>query len=88
LSPKPAKRRRRGVVDTSVLVAGIAGFEGEDVAAKNPGAILLRAWIDDDTFTWLVSAAVLDEHVEVLRRGVRRAVIGTVGGQRCNNPRR
>jgi putative PIN family toxin of toxin-antitoxin system len=79
LSPKPPKRRRRGVVDTSVLVAGIAGFKGEDVAAKNPSAILLRAWIDDDTFTWLVSEAVLDEYVEVLRRcRVRRSVIGTV----------
>ena len=31
------------------------------------------------SFTWLVSAAVLDEYVEVLRRcHVRRSVIGTV----------
>lgn len=33
----------------------------------------------EDTFTWLVSAAVLDEYVEVLKRcRVRRSVIGTV----------
>ena len=79
MSPKPPKRRRRGIVDTSVMVAGIAGFKGEGVATTNPSAILLREWIDDDTFTWLVSAAVLDEYVQVLRRcGVRRSVIGTV----------
>ena len=61
------------------MVAGIAGFKDEDVAARNPSAILLRAWINDDTFRWLVSAAVLDEYVEVLRRcRVRRSVIGTV----------
>ena len=61
------------------MVAGIAGFKDEDVAARNSSAILLRAWINDDTFTWLVSAAVLDEYVEVLRRcRVRRSVIGTV----------
>ena len=61
------------------MVAGIAGFKGEDVIARNPSAILLRAWINEDTFTWLVSAAVLDEYVEVLRRcRVRRSVIGTV----------
>jgi predicted nucleic acid-binding protein len=79
LSPKPPKRQRRGVVDTSVVVAGIAGFKGQSVAPTNPSAVLLRAWIDKDTFTWLVSAAVLDEYVEVLRRcGVRRSLIGTV----------
>jgi predicted nucleic acid-binding protein len=79
LSPKPPKRRCRGVVDTSVVVAGIAGFKGEDVATTNPSSILLREWIDDDTFTWLVSAAILDEYAEVLRRcGVRRSLIGKV----------
>lgn len=60
-------------------MAGIAGFKGEDVAARNPSAILVHAWINEDTFTWLVSAAVLDEYVEVLKRcRVRRSVIGTV----------
>jgi predicted nucleic acid-binding protein len=61
------------------VVAGIAGFKGEDVATTNPSSILLREWIDDDTFTWLVSAAILDEYAEVLRRcGVRRSLIGKV----------
>ena len=79
MSPKPPKRRRRGVVDTSVVVAGIAGFKGDGVATTNPSAIFLREWIDEDTFTWLISAAVLDEYVEVLRRcNVRRSLIGTI----------
>ena len=61
------------------MVAGIAGFKSEGVAATNPSAMLLRGWIDEDTFTWLISAAVLDEYVEVLTRcGVRRSVIGKV----------
>lgn len=78
MSPKPPKPPRRGVVDTSVLVAGIAGFK-TDKPATNPSAAFLRAWIEQDTFTWLISAAILDEYVEVLRRcGVRRALVGKV----------
>lgn len=78
MSPKPPKPRRRGVVDTSVLVAGIAGFKTEK-PTTNPSAVFLRTWIARDTFTWLISAAILDEYVEVLRRcGVRRSVVGRV----------
>jgi predicted nucleic acid-binding protein len=78
LSPKPPKPPRRGVVDTSVLVAGIAGFK-TDTPTTNPSAEFLRTWIERDTFTWLISAAILDEYVEVLRRcGVRRSVVGRV----------
>lgn len=78
MSPKPPKPRRRGVVDTSVLVAGIAGFK-TDKPATNPSADFLRAWIEQDAFTWLISDAILDEYVEVLRRcGVRRPLIGRV----------
>ncbi len=78
MSPKPPKPPRRGVVDTSVLVAGIAGFK-TDKPTTNPSAAFLRAWIEQDTFTWLISAAILDEYVEVLRRcGVRRSLIGKV----------
>jgi predicted nucleic acid-binding protein len=66
------------VVDTSVLVAGIAGFKTEK-PTTNPSAVFLRTWIERDTFTWLISAAILDEYVEVLRRcGVRRSVVGRV----------
>lgn len=78
MSPKRPKRRLRGVVDTSVLVAGIAGFRKPD-AAKTPSAIFLRNWIEHDSFTWLVTDDILDEYTEVLARlNVPRAVIGRV----------
>src|SRR5207253_5828995 len=52
------KDPRRGVVDTSVLVAGIAGFKpGRPV--QNPSACLLRDWLEDATFMWLVSEEIL-----------------------------
>jgi predicted nucleic acid-binding protein len=64
-------------VDTSVLVAGISGFRPGPVAPSNPSARLLRDWIEDGTFTWLVSTEILDEYKEVLRRlGVRRGTAG------------
>jgi predicted nucleic acid-binding protein len=66
------------VVDTSVVVAGIGGFRTGE-APTNASAEFLRAWIERDTFTWLISTAILDEYVEVLRRcGVRRSLIGKV----------
>ena len=78
MSPKLPRPRRRGVVDTSVLVAGIAGFR-TDKPATNPSAEFLRAWTEHDTFTWLISTAILDEYVEVLRRcGVHRSLVGKV----------
>lgn len=79
MSPKPPKRpRRRGVVDTSVLAAGIAGFKS-DVEPANDSAILLRDWVEDDTFTWLMTADILEEYGAVLAElRVRPAVIGRV----------
>ena len=78
MSPKPSRPRPRGVVDTSVLVAGIAGFR-RDAVAQNPSAVFLRAWIERDTFLWLVTPDILREYTQVLARlGVRRAVIGKV----------
>lgn len=77
----PAQRRKRprGVVDTSVLVAGIAGFKSLDIPLKNPSAKLLRDWIERDTFAWLVSDEILLEYKQVLTRvGVRRPLIGKV----------
>src|SRR5215468_6600514 len=59
----PAKRKRpRGVVDTSVLVAGIAGFKSFDITPANPSANLLRDWIGNDTFVWLVTDEILLEY--------------------------
>jgi len=66
------------VIDTSVLVAGIAGFRSRGVV-RNPSASLLRDWLESATFTWLVSGDVLAEYKEVLARlGVRRNLIGEV----------
>lgn len=77
----PAQKRKwpRGIVDTSVLVAGIAGFKSTGIAPKNLSAELLRDWIEGDTFVWLVSDEILLEYKRVLGRlGVRRALIGKI----------
>ena len=65
-------------MDTSVLVAGVAGLKDASVPTT-ASALLLREWIEQDTFTWLVTPEILDEYTEVLTRlGVRRAVIGRI----------
>jgi len=77
LSPRKRSRRRpRGVVDTSVLLAGVAGFRN---VGHNASASLLKRWVSDNTFTWLISEQILDEYKEVLaRQKVRREVIGRI----------
>ena len=79
MSPETRKRpQRRGVVDTSVLAAGIAGFKAT-VEPANASAVLLRDWVDNDTFTWIMTADILDEYAAVLAElRVRPAVIGRV----------
>lgn len=77
--PAQKRKRPRGVVDTSVLVAGIAGFKSAEIAPKNPSAKLLRDWIEGNTFVWLVSDEALLEYKRVLGRlGVRRPLIGKI----------
>jgi len=77
--PYPRKKRPRGVVDTSVLVAGIAAFRNSEPQSLVPSARLLRDWIDNDTFTWLVNEEILDEYKAILtRRSVRPRLIGAV----------
>jgi len=69
-------------VDTSVLVTGIAGFKSTEIAPKNPSAYLLRDWIEEDRFVWLVSDEILLEYKRVLGRlGVRRPLIGHSSGR-------
>ena len=79
MSPTRRKRpRRRGVVDTSVLVAGIAGFK-RDAEPANASAMLLRDWVENDTFTWIMTAEILEEYAAVLAAlRVRPSVIGRV----------
>jgi uncharacterized protein len=79
LPPKPRKRKRRVVIDTSVLVAGISGFREPFVPGRNPSADLLREWAERGNFVWLVTEDILDEYKEVLKRlGVKPNLIGTV----------
>lgn len=66
------------MIDTSVLVAGISGFKSAR-PVQNPSARFLRDWLENASFTWLVSEEILAEYKEVLRRlGVRRSVVGAV----------
>jgi hypothetical protein len=51
----------RGVVDTSVLVAGIAGFKNPEPKEPVSSALMLRDWIYNDTFLWLVNEEILDK---------------------------
>ena len=79
-SPIPASTTAVGVlvIDTSVLVAGIAGFKSWR-AVENPSASFLRDWIEHATLTWLVSDDIFSEYKEVLTRlGVRRNLVGEV----------
>lgn len=78
--PQRAKRRKkRVVVDTSVLVAGIAGFREPYSPGRNPSADGLHRWAQKDNFVWLVTEDILDEYKEVLKRlRVRSNLIGKV----------
>jgi predicted nucleic acid-binding protein len=72
LSPKRWKQPPRGVIDTSVLVAGVSGFR--DDTSDNPSAALIAAWTNAPTFVWLLTEEILAEYTEVLERlGVRNA---------------
>jgi len=79
LPPAAKRRARRVVVDTSVLIAGIAGFKGSYRPGRNASADLLYEWIENGNFRWLVSAEILEEYKEVARRkGIRPYVIGRI----------
>jgi predicted nucleic acid-binding protein len=61
-----------------VLVAGISGFK-TDLEVTNPSAQLLRTWVHEGHFTWLISADIIAEYKAVLARlGVRRQVAGRI----------
>ena len=71
-------KQPRGVIDTSVLVAGVTGFKSWRMVS-NPSASFLRDWIKLGTFTWLVTEEILSEYKEVLGRlGVRRNLVGEI----------
>lgn len=73
------QRTPKGVIDTSVLIAGIAGFKSQIEGLRNPSAKLLRDWLENETFVWLVSEEILEEYKQVMGRlGVRRNLIGNI----------
>jgi uncharacterized protein len=79
LPRKAKKQKSRGVVDTSVLVAGISGFRKPYVRGKNTSADVLYKWAEKGNFVWLVTEDILDEYKEVLKRlRVRSTLIGAV----------
>jgi len=79
LPPKARNRKRRVVIDTSVLIAGISGFREPYVRGKNTSSDLLYRWAEKGNFLWLVTEDILDEYKEVLKRlGVRPNLIGAV----------
>ena len=62
MPPKVRKRKPRAVIDTSVLVAGIAGFREPYVSGRNPSADVLHRWVEKNNFFWLVTEDILDEY--------------------------
>ena len=73
------RRRPRAVVDTCVLVAGVSAFKPQKKLVTIPSAVLLRGWIDNGNFVWLLTEDILTEYKAILRHlGVRRRVIGTL----------
>lgn len=68
LPPKVRVRKRRVVVDTSVLVAGILGFREPFVLGRNPSADVLHRRAQKNHFVWLITEDILDEYNQILKR--------------------
>lgn len=70
-------RAPRGVIDTSVVIAGAAAFRGTPLRPETESGKLLLRWIEEGHFQWLYSEEILDEYKEILKRfNVRPGVIG------------
>jgi predicted nucleic acid-binding protein len=79
LPSKGKSRKRRVVIDTNVLLAGISGLREPFVPGRNSSADLLHRWAERNHFVWLITEDILDEYKEVLRRlRVRSSLIGKV----------
>jgi predicted nucleic acid-binding protein len=62
-----------------VLVAGIAGLKSIEIEIQDASSRMLRDWIENGTFIWLVTDEIILEYKTVLARlGVRRSTIGRV----------
>jgi hypothetical protein len=77
LKQSRGRRGRRVVVDTSVVISGIAAFKGSFVEGRTDGGDLLYHWLTRGKLTWLVTPEILEEYREVANRlRVRRSVAG------------
>jgi putative PIN family toxin of toxin-antitoxin system len=77
LKQSRGRRGRRVVVDTSVVISGIAAFKGSFVEGRTDSGDLLYHWLTRGKFTWLVTPEILEEYREVANRlRVRRSVAG------------
>lgn len=73
------RRKSRGVVDTSVLVAGVAGMKGSVHESNVASAHFIQRWVEKRPFVWLITEEIVEEYREVLARlGVRRPIIGKI----------
>ncbi|MGB8065478.1 MAG: PIN domain-containing protein [Candidatus Sulfotelmatobacter sp.] len=73
------RRKSRGVVDTSVLVAGVAGMKGSVHESNVASANFIQRWVEKRPFVWLITEEIVEEYREVLARlGVRRPLIGKI----------
>ena len=80
--PVPKSKQPRGVVDTSVLVAGAPGFRFLSTPPTTRSGVFIRAWAERNTFLWLMSEEILLEYKRILtRRRVPRSVIGKMVNQ-------
>lgn len=71
------RRGLRVVIDTSVVISGIAAFKGSFVPGRTASGDLLFQWVEKGRFTWLVSADILEEYRAVAKRlRVRPSVAG------------
>jgi len=62
-----------------VVIAGIAGLKSAESAPQNSSASMLRDWLQNGTFIWLLTDEILLEYKTVLARlNVRRSTIGRV----------
>jgi hypothetical protein len=60
------------VVDTYVLVVGVAGMKNSVHERNVASAKFVQRWVEQRTFVWLISDEILEEYREVLARlGVR-----------------
>ena len=74
---RKVRRAPRGVVDTSVVIAGAAAFRGIPLHPETESGKLLLRWIEEGHFQWLYTEEIVDEYKEILKRfNVRPVVIG------------